>query len=103
MISKVNIAQRSLTVEWYEKGETKGKEVELDAILQLNPEILGGKNEQSPEFGETISAAPQPKKQATSAANLSRVNIYVCLFVCKMSVYNDIKYFYTARLILLLY
>lgn len=78
MISKVNIAQRSLTVEWYEKGETKGKEVELDAILQLNPEILGEKNVQlSPELCETINAAPQPKKQATSAANLSRVNMFI--------------------------
>lgn len=39
MVSKVNAASRSVTVEWYERGETKGKEVELDMLLQLNPNI----------------------------------------------------------------
>ncbi|XP_063704640.1 kinesin-like protein Klp10A isoform X5 [Culicoides brevitarsis] len=40
MVSKVNMASRSVTVEWYERGETKGKEVELDMLLQLNPDIF---------------------------------------------------------------
>jgi kinesin family protein 2/24 len=40
MVSKLNPAQRSVTVEWYERGETKGKEVELDMLLQLNPELM---------------------------------------------------------------
>jgi len=30
----------SVTVEWYEKGETKGKEVELEMIQLLNPELF---------------------------------------------------------------
>jgi hypothetical protein len=30
----------SVTVEWYEKGETKGKEVELE-MIQVNSEIRG--------------------------------------------------------------
>lgn len=28
-----------VAVEWYEGGETKGKELECDVILQLNPEL----------------------------------------------------------------
>ena len=28
-----------MAVEWYEGGETKGKEVECDVIMQLNPEL----------------------------------------------------------------
>lgn len=67
MVSKINTASRSVTVEWYERGETKGKEVELDAILQLNAEM----NQES--------AAPQPKitKHATSANPLSRVSLFL--------------------------
>lgn len=40
MVSKINPQQRSVTVEWYERGETKGKEVELDMLLELNPELI---------------------------------------------------------------
>ncbi|XP_011503871.1 PREDICTED: kinesin-like protein Klp10A [Ceratosolen solmsi marchali] len=39
IVSGVNWDQHSVTVEWFEKGETKGKEVEIDAILSLNPEL----------------------------------------------------------------
>uniref|UniRef100_A0A1Q3G2M9 Kinesin-like protein n=1 Tax=Culex tarsalis TaxID=7177 RepID=A0A1Q3G2M9_CULTA len=43
MVSRIHEASRSVTVEWYERGETKGKEVELDMLLELNkPELLGG-------------------------------------------------------------
>ncbi|XP_020290514.1 kinesin-related protein 13-like isoform X3 [Pseudomyrmex gracilis] len=39
VVSGVNLDQRTVTVEWFEKGETKGKEVEIDAILALNPDL----------------------------------------------------------------
>jgi len=64
MVSKLNPAQRSVTVEWYERGETKGKEVELDMLLALNPELI--QNKQS-------FAAPPPT--AIAPANLQRVSI----------------------------
>ncbi|CAG4958380.1 unnamed protein product [Parnassius apollo] len=47
IVSGVNLETRSVTVEWYERGETKGKEVEIDAILALNP-VLAGVRQQSP-------------------------------------------------------
>lgn len=70
MVSKINYDARSVTVEWYERNETKGKEVELDAILQLNAELCREENE----------AASMPKiiKQ-TSSTPLSRVSIDVAL------------------------
>ncbi|XP_063603838.1 kinesin-like protein KIF2A isoform X4 [Penaeus indicus] len=37
--SAVNPATRSVTVEWFEKGETKGKEIEFDAVFALNPDL----------------------------------------------------------------
>lgn len=65
MVSKINYDARSVTVEWYERNETKGKEVEMDAILQLNAELMREEHE----------AASMPKiiKQ-TSANPLSRVS-----------------------------
>ncbi|KAG8236392.1 hypothetical protein J437_LFUL014913, partial [Ladona fulva] len=38
-ISGVNWDSRSVTVEWFEGGETKGKEIEIEAILSLNPDL----------------------------------------------------------------
>jgi len=36
VIAAVNIANRTVSVEWFEQGETKGKEIEIEAILSLN-------------------------------------------------------------------
>lgn len=68
MVSKVNMASRSVTVEWYERGETKGKEVELDMLLQLNPDIF---NITEPEIIQ------QPPPQPT---NLQRVSTTLNFF-----------------------
>jgi len=32
VVSGINIDTRSVTVEWFERGETKGKEVELETL-----------------------------------------------------------------------
>ena len=39
MVSGINIDTRSVTVEWFERGETKGKEVELETLLSLNQDL----------------------------------------------------------------
>merc|ERR1711911_275115 len=39
VVSGVNATTRSVTVEWFERGETKGKEIELDQILDLNQDL----------------------------------------------------------------
>lgn len=56
IVSGVNLETRSVTVEWYERGETKGKEVEIDAILALNPELAGARH--------TPHLQPMPNKLA---------------------------------------
>lgn len=50
IVSGVNLEMRSVTVEWYERGETKGKEVEIDAILALNPELIVGTRHPTPNL-----------------------------------------------------
>jgi len=39
VVSGINLATKSVTVEWFERGETKGKEIELEAILGLNQDL----------------------------------------------------------------
>ena len=56
MVSKVNADTRSVTVEWYENGETKWKEVELDAFLELNNELEAAAS--SPKIVRQISGNP---------------------------------------------
>ncbi|KAK3773556.1 hypothetical protein RRG08_022267 [Elysia crispata] len=40
VVSSVSKDNESVTVEWYEKGETKGKEIELSTIFNLNPQFF---------------------------------------------------------------
>ena len=70
MVSKLNPAQRSVTVEWYERGETKGKEVELDMLLALNQDLMTT-NRQS----FVAPAPPPPVSHIQAPINLQRVSI----------------------------
>lgn len=70
MVSKLNPAQRSVTVEWYERGETKGKEVELDMLLALNQDLMT-----STRQSFVAPAAPPPVSQIQAPINLQRVSI----------------------------
>lgn len=40
IIASVNNAAKSVTVEWFENGETKGKEIEFDTIYSLNMHLF---------------------------------------------------------------
>lgn len=39
IVAAINNDQRSATVEWFEEGETKGKEIDMAAIESLNPDV----------------------------------------------------------------
>ncbi|XP_053682678.1 kinesin-like protein Klp10A [Sabethes cyaneus] len=69
MVSRIHEASRSVTVEWYERGETKGKEVELDMLLELNkPELL------TDAANSDTTLVPQLRKDhiTPAPANLAR-------------------------------
>jgi hypothetical protein len=40
ILSRVNYENRSVTVEWYESGITKDKEIQIEDILSLNPDLV---------------------------------------------------------------
>ena len=57
MVSGINIDTRSVTVEWFERGETKGKEVELETLLSLNQDLAPVN-----ENGNKINKVKEEKK-----------------------------------------
>ena len=63
-MSGINLDSRSVTVEWFERGETKGKEIELDAILSLNNDL-----------------APQNDNSNGIPNKLSKVSCYFYFYV----------------------
>ncbi|CAH1393632.1 unnamed protein product [Nezara viridula] len=62
IVSSVNNASRSVTVEWFEKGETKGKEIEFDAIYALNMHLQPSNinNQQTEDIENKLSRFSQP-------------------------------------------
>ncbi|KAK9890088.1 hypothetical protein WA026_008898 [Henosepilachna vigintioctopunctata] len=40
IVADINYGMRCATVEWFEGGETKGKEIDMVAITTLNPELI---------------------------------------------------------------
>ncbi|XP_064625723.1 kinesin-like protein KIF2A isoform X7 [Lineus longissimus] len=77
VISGVNADAKSVTVEWFERGETKGKEIELEAILALNPEVT------QPPQNKDVKAAKNKANQGPTtnrdsiASRNSRTNVNV--------------------------
>lgn len=82
MVSKINYDARSVTVEWYERNETKGKEVELDAILQLNAELSQEENVAAslPKIIKQTASNPLSRVSATSTFNLGPFYIFLFFF-----------------------
>lgn len=62
VISGINSDNRSVTVEWFEKGETKGKEIEFDAIFSLNPGVTDLPRNTNKKAINRPSALPAPNK-----------------------------------------
>ncbi|KAK5986631.1 hypothetical protein GCK32_016940, partial [Trichostrongylus colubriformis] len=41
VVSQLKPERKAVLVEWFEKGETKGKEIDLTALLAINPTLKG--------------------------------------------------------------
>ncbi|KAM6986775.1 kinesin-like protein KIF2A [Aplochiton taeniatus] len=64
MVTSLNEDNDSVTVEWIENGDTKGKEVDLESIFSLNPDVV-------PE--EEIAQSPEtPPPPSSTAARVSK-------------------------------
>uniref|UniRef100_A0A673YWV0 Kinesin-like protein n=1 Tax=Salmo trutta TaxID=8032 RepID=A0A673YWV0_SALTR len=66
MVTSLNEDNESVTVEWIENGDTKGKEIDLESIFALNPDV-------APE--EEAVQSPETPPPATSITSANRRTI----------------------------
>lgn len=59
-VSGVDIVGQNVTVEWFEYGETKGKEINLDQVYALNPQFQEKINMQSKNKRQSMPHNPTP-------------------------------------------
>ncbi|XP_076261313.1 kinesin-like protein Klp10A isoform X2 [Rhynchophorus ferrugineus] len=60
IVAAINNDQRCATVEWFEQGETKGKEIDMASIESLNPDIIILKPGEEPKFNKLQRETVQP-------------------------------------------
>ncbi|XP_029940330.1 kinesin-like protein KIF2A [Salarias fasciatus] len=73
MVTSLHEDNESVTVEWIENGDTKGKEIDLESVFALNPDVAPDEEiPQSPEAPLPPSNLPKaskvPKTRRTAAA-----------------------------------
>uniref|UniRef100_A0A8D0AL15 Kinesin-like protein n=1 Tax=Sander lucioperca TaxID=283035 RepID=A0A8D0AL15_SANLU len=69
MVTSLHEDNDSVTVEWIENGDTKGKEIDLESVFALNPDVVP--DEEIPQSPE----APLPPSNAAKTSKLPKVSI----------------------------
>uniref|UniRef100_A0A8B9KRI1 Kinesin family member 2A n=1 Tax=Astyanax mexicanus TaxID=7994 RepID=A0A8B9KRI1_ASTMX len=65
MVTSLNEDNESVTVEWIENGDTKGKEIDLECIFSLNPDVA---------LEEEISLSPiTPPPPTPSSVKVNKI------------------------------
>uniref|UniRef100_A0A6I8PMY7 Kinesin-like protein n=1 Tax=Ornithorhynchus anatinus TaxID=9258 RepID=A0A6I8PMY7_ORNAN len=64
MVTSLNEDNESITVEWIENGDTKGKEIDLESIFSLNPDL-------APD--EDIEPSPETLPPPTPSAKVNKI------------------------------
>ena len=70
IISSVNAVNKSVTVEWLEKGETKGKEIDVATLTAVNPGLA--------DFPDS-SPTREPKRNGESSKSYCVVGVVLCV------------------------
>uniref|UniRef100_A0A8C2GD77 Kinesin-like protein n=1 Tax=Cyprinus carpio TaxID=7962 RepID=A0A8C2GD77_CYPCA len=79
MVTSLNEDNESVTVEWIENGDTKGKEIDLESIFALNPDVAP--EEEIPQSPET------PPPPVSSAIKINKIpQNKVCVLLVKYRV-----------------
>ena len=68
VVSRIDWTTRSVTVEWSEADEIKGKEIDFETIFTLNPN-LEASSQMSPSLPSLSSASSGVNRKSVSAAN----------------------------------
>ncbi|XP_061116679.1 kinesin-like protein KIF2A isoform X3 [Conger conger] len=67
MVTSMNEENESVTVEWFENGDTKGKEIDLESIFSLNPNVAPDE-----EIAITPETPPPPAQSATKVPRIAK-------------------------------
>uniref|UniRef100_A0A8C6XPA5 Kinesin-like protein n=1 Tax=Naja naja TaxID=35670 RepID=A0A8C6XPA5_NAJNA len=74
MVTSLNEDNESVTVEWIENGDTKGKEIDLESIFSLNPDLAPEEDDPSPE----TPPPPTPSAKVNKIVKVGNIyNIYL--------------------------
>uniref|UniRef100_A0A8C1HH09 Kinesin-like protein n=1 Tax=Cyprinus carpio carpio TaxID=630221 RepID=A0A8C1HH09_CYPCA len=71
MVTSLNEDNESVTVEWIENGDTKGKEIDLESIFALNPDVAP--EEEIPRSPET---PPPPVSNAIKTNKIPQNKVF---------------------------
>ncbi|MGH0171217.1 UNVERIFIED_CONTAM: hypothetical protein FKN15_060896, partial [Acipenser sinensis] len=66
MVTSLNEDNDSVTVEWIENGDTKGKEIDLESIFALNPDI-------APDEEIAVSPETPPPPPTPTSAKVNKI------------------------------
>ncbi|XP_065595931.1 kinesin-like protein KIF2C isoform X2 [Cyrtonyx montezumae] len=103
-VKVVNVQQCSVSVEWCEAGVVKGKEVEIDDLVAINPELseelpatevkenlplLGSVTVQKQKRRSTLSKIPAPREAVTSNVSAPAQKIAAVRGRSRMSVITE--------------
>ncbi|XP_031685787.1 kinesin-like protein KIF2A isoform X4 [Oncorhynchus kisutch] len=69
MVTSLNEDNESVTVEWIENGDTKGKEIDLESIFALNPDVAPEE-----EIAPSPETPPPPKPTSVKVNKISKQN-----------------------------
>uniref|UniRef100_A0A8C7QAW6 Kinesin-like protein n=1 Tax=Oncorhynchus mykiss TaxID=8022 RepID=A0A8C7QAW6_ONCMY len=68
MVTSLNEDNESVTVEWIENGDTKGKEIDLESIFALNPDVAPEE-----EIAHSPETPPPPTPTSVKVNKISKV------------------------------
>jgi len=75
VISRIDIGKHCCTVEWFENDDTKGKELPMDAIFELNPELRPEtENNQNGNAEQPEQKPKRPASRRTHMPNRKTIN-----------------------------
>uniref|UniRef100_A0AAQ4RC25 Kinesin motor domain-containing protein n=1 Tax=Gasterosteus aculeatus aculeatus TaxID=481459 RepID=A0AAQ4RC25_GASAC len=72
MVTSLNEDNESVTVEWIENGDTKGKEIDLESIFALNADVAPDE-----EMAPSPETPPPPTPTSVKVTKISKVSTYM--------------------------
>uniref|UniRef100_A0A4W6GAU3 Kinesin-like protein n=1 Tax=Lates calcarifer TaxID=8187 RepID=A0A4W6GAU3_LATCA len=72
MVTSLNEDNESVTVEWIENGDTKGKEIDLESIFALNPDVAPDE-----EIAPSPETPPPPTPTCVKVNKIAKVSTMI--------------------------